>query len=73
MKDDIRGEERTQSPMSKQTLASDSSDDDFDPFEYGDTHVKPRKNERCSRQSAQEAAKKLKKNFAESSGDEDDE
>ena len=64
--------------MSKRTLNSDSSDDDYDPYEYGDSQVKPRENDivkslrRSPRQSAQEAVKKLKKNFAASSGDDND-
>ena len=79
VKDGIRGKGRTQRPMSKRNLDSHSSDDDDDPYEYGDTQVKPRENEmvkslrRSPRQSAKEAAKKLKKNFATSSGEEDDE
>ena len=79
MKYGIRGEGRTQRPMSKRTLDSDFLDDDYDPYEYGDPHVKPRENEivkslrRSPRQSVKEAAKKLKRNFAVSSGDENDE
>ena len=79
MKDGVRGKGRTQRPMSKRTLDSYSSEDDYDPYKYGDVQVKPRENEivkslrRCPRQSAQEAAKKLKRNFSVPSGDEDDE
>ena len=53
-----------------------SEDDDY---ENGDARVKQQENEmvnslkRSPRQSAQEAAKKLKRNFAPSSGEEDDE
>ena len=72
MKDGIRRERRTQRPMSKLSVDSNSSDDDYDPYEYGVTRVKPRENEN-PRQSALEAAKKLKRNFAVPSGDEDDE
>ena len=83
MKDGIRGKGRTtQRPMSKRTLRSTdsySSNDDYDPYEYGDPRGKPRENEivkslrRSPRQSAQEAVKKLKRNFAVPSGDEVDE
>ena len=79
MKDGVRGKGRTQRPMSKRTLDSYSSEDDYDPYKYGDVQVKPRVNEivkslrRSPRQSAKEAAKKLKKNFSVPSGDEDDE
>ena len=80
MKDGIRGKGRTtQRPMSKRTLDSYSSNDDYDPYEYGDPRGKPRENEivkslrRSPRQSAQEAVKKLKRNFAVPSGDEVDE
>ena len=60
--------------MSKRPLDSNSSDEDYDPYKYGDPHVKPRENgKRSPRQSAKEAAKKLKRNFAVPSGDEDDE
>ena len=72
MKDNIRGKGRTQRPMFKRSLESDCSDDNYDPYEYGDPRVKPRENEN-PRQSALEAAKKLKRNFAVPSGDEDDE
>ena len=72
MKDGIRRERHTQRPMSKLSLDSNSSDDDYDPYEYGVPRVKPRENEN-PRQSALEAAKKLKRNFAVPSGDEDDE
>ena len=74
-----RQEGRTQRPMYKRSLDSYSSKDDYDPYEYGDPRVKPRENEivkslrRSPRQSAQEAVKRLKKNFAVPSGDEDDE
>ena len=80
VKDGIRREERTtQRPMSTQSLDSYSSNDDYDPYEYGNPRGKPRENEivkslrRSPRQSAQEAVKRLKKNFAVPSGDEDDE
>ena len=76
----MKGQEgRTQSPMYKRSLDSYSSKDDYDPYEYGDPRVKPRENEivkslrRSPRQSAKEAAKKLKRNFAVPSGEEDDE
>ena len=75
----MRREGRTQHPMSKRSLVSHPSEDDYDPYEYGDPRVKPRENEivkslrRSPRKSAQEAAKKLKRNFAVPSGDEDDE
>ena len=72
MKDGALGKGRTQRPMSKRSLDSHSSEDDYDPYEYGDVQVKQRVNEN-PRQSALEAAKKLKKNLATSSGDEDDE
>ena len=81
MKDGVRGKGRTQRPMSKRTLDSYSSEDDYDPYKYGDVQVKPRENEivkslrRSPRQSAKEAAKKLKRNStrdAVPSGDEDD-
>ena len=79
VKDGIRGKGRIQRPMSKRNLDSYSSDDDCDPYECGDPQVKPRENEivkslrRSPRQSAKEAAKKLKRNFSVPSGDEDDE
>ena len=71
----IRAKGRTLRPISKQPLDSDCSDDNYDPDEYGDSRVKSRENEmkrRSSRQSAQEAVKRLKRNFAAPSGDEDD-
>ena len=80
MKDGIRGEGRNQRPMSKRSLDSHSSKDNYDPYEYGDHQVKKTlenetvKSMRLSpRQLAQEAAKKLKRNFSVPSGDEDDE
>ena len=66
MKDDALGKGRTQRPMSKRSLDSHSSEDNYDPYEYGDPQVKPRENEivkslkRSPRQSAQEAVKKMK-------------
>ena len=79
MKDDALGKGRTQRPMSKRSLDSHSSEDNYDPYEYGDPQVKPRENKivkslkRSPRQSAQEAVKKMKRNFAVPSGDQDDE
>ena len=75
----MRREGRTQRPMSKRSLVSHPSEDDYDPYEYGDPRMKPRENDivkslkRSPRQSAQEAVKKMKWNFAVTSGDEDDE
>ena len=75
----MRREGRTQRPMSKRNLDSYSSEDDYDPCEYGDPRMKPRENDivkslkRSPRQSAQEAVKKMKRNFAVPSGDQDDE
>ena len=79
MKDDALGKGRTQRPMSKRSLDSHSSEDNYDPYEYGDPQVKPRENKivkslkRSPRQSAQEEVKKMKRNFAVPSGDQDDE
>ena len=80
MKDGALGKGRTQRPMSKRSLDSHSSKDNYDPYEYGYHQVKKTlenetvKSMRLSpRQLAQEAAKRLKKNLATSSGDEDDE
>ena len=75
----MRREGRTQRPMSKRSLVSHPSEDDYDPCEYGDPRMKPRENDivkslkRSPRQSAQEAVKKMNWNFAVTSGDEDDE
>ena len=80
MKDGIRGKGRNQRPMSKRSLDSHSSKDNYDPYEYGDHQVKKTlenetvKSMRLSpRQLAQEAAKRLKRNFAVASGNEDNE
>ena len=67
---------KKQNDIAKRMPELCSEDDDYDPYENGDIRVTQKENEnvkRCSRQSAQEAAKKLKRNFATSSEENDDE